>query len=180
MFRIDRVSLVLAALGLIAGSAALAQGFETGRTYIGPRLWFGNLNGAVAFGVQGERGVTQPGEAGPGIISAGVGLDWYSWSYDYAFGSYDYSVVPIQGFGNYHFLVKSEPRIDPYAGLALVYQIVSASWDGAGTAAGDASDSTFDIAAHAGARYFVTPSFAVQAQVGFGYGTIALGATWKF
>jgi hypothetical protein len=143
-------------------------------------VWFGNLNGAVAIGAQAERGFTKPGEAGPGVISGGVGLDWYSWSNDYAFGSYDYSVVPIQGFSNYHFFIPSEPRLDPYAGVALVYQIVSASWDGAGDATVSASDSSFDIAAHAGMRYFLTPSFAVQGQLGFGYGTIALGATWKF
>jgi hypothetical protein len=142
-------------------------------------MWVGNLNGAVAIGVQAERGLTEPGDAGPGIISAGVGLDWYSWSYDYPFGSYDYSVVPLQGFSNYHFPVPSQPQLDPYAGLALVYQFVSASWDGSGVEAGGASASGLDVAAHAGMRYFISPAFAVQGQLGFGYGTLALGVTWK-
>ena len=165
----------------IGSSTARAAGFETGKYYAGPRVWLGNLNGAVAIGGQIERGLTQPGSAGSGTISGGTGVDWYSWSQDYGVsGSYDYTVIPIQFFSNYHFLVKSNPKIDPYAGLALVYSSVSSSWSGSGASSGfSAGGSTTDFAGQAGVRYFLKDNFALQGQIGFGYGTIGLGVTWK-
>ena len=33
-------------------------------------------------------------------------------------------------------------------------------------------------AGQAGARYFVSDRFSLQGQIGFGYGTLGLGATW--
>lgn len=155
-----------------------AQGFETGPIYAGPRIWTGNLNGATAIGVQAEKGFTAPGKYGTGIIAGGVGVDRYAWSTTFPGGEYEYSVVPIQVFGNYHFKVASQPKLDPYAGLAFVYSIVSASYSGIGTAS--ASSSGSDIAGQVGARYFLTDKFAVQGQLGFGYGTLSAGATWRF
>jgi hypothetical protein len=164
--------------------AARSQ-FETGAFYAGPRLWLGNLNGAVAIGGQVERAFTQPGRAGPGIIGGGVGVDWYSWSQGYAVpgfsGEWKYSVIPIQVFGNYHFVLADNKKFDPYLGLALVHQRTSWSWSGTGAVpSGGASGSTTDLAGQAGLRYFLNDKFAVQGQLGFGYGTLGLGAAWKF
>ena len=162
------------------GEPAATSDFETGPFYAGPRLWLGNLNGAVAIGGQIERGFTKAGQYGPGIIGGGVGLDWYSWSYDYPFGgSYKYSVIPIQIFSNYHFVIPNNKKLDPYAGLALVYSIVSASWEGSGIAASADGNSTA-FAGQAGLRYFLKDNLALQGQIGFGYGTLGIGATWKF
>ena len=160
-------------------SAAGPALFETGKFYAGPRIWIGNLNGAVAIGGAIERGFTQAGAYGPGIIAGGIGIDHYSWDFDYAFGRYDYSVTPIQLFGNYHFPIPNQPKIDPYVGLAFVYSLVSASWDGGGVAA-EADGNYTDFAGQAGVRYFLTPKVALQGQIGFGYGTLGIGATWKF
>lgn len=167
---------VLASLS--AASAVSAQGFATGAIYAGPRIWTGNLNGATAIGVQAEKGLTAPGKYGPGVISAGLGVDWYSWDFSYPGGKYEYSVVPIQAFSNYHFVVKSQPKLDPYAGLALVYSVVNATVTGLGSASASASGT--DIAGQVGARWFFTEKFAAQGQLGFGYGTLSVGATWKF
>lgn len=166
--------------GKSAAAGTGARQFESGAYYGGPRVWIGNLNGATAIGAQVERGLTQPGQYGPGIISGGVGIDYYSWSFDYPVGSYKYSVIPVQAFSNYHFIINSNRKIDPYLGLALVYQKVSASWNGSGIAGSSTASSGLDFAGQAGARYFLTDKFAVQGQLGFGYGTIGLGATWKF
>ena len=166
-----------------AAPAAAAQ-FQTGALYAGPRLWLGNLNGAVAIGGQVERGFTRPGQAGPGIIGAGIGVDWYSWSQRYGVGAFNgewkYSVVPVQLFGNYHFVLGDFKKLDPYLGLALVYSHYSTSWSGTGTAPTGATASTTDLAGQGGVRYFVSDKLAVQGQLGFGYGTLGLGATWKF
>jgi len=57
---------------------------------------------------------------------------------------------------------------------------VNASWSGSGASSGfSASGNTTDIAGQAGVRYFLKDNFAIQGQVGFGYGTIGLGVTWK-
>jgi hypothetical protein len=183
----------IVALLLAAGSPLLAQNtagaasastsagsqFRTGALYAGPRLWLGNLNGSMAIGGQVERGITQPGAYGPGIIAGGVGVDYYSWSFAYPTGKYSYSVIPLQAFGNYHFVLKGKERFDPYVGLAFVYSVVNASWSGSGVAASaNASGATF--AGQAGMRYFLSEKVALQGQLGFGYGTLGLGASWRF
>lgn len=163
-----------------SAEAKPAGQFDVGSFYAGPRIWLGNLNGAVAIGGQIEKGFTPAGRYGPGIIAGGVGLDYYKWDFDYpGAGSYNYSVIPIQVFGNYHFVIESNKKLDPYAGLAIVYSLVNASWEGAGVAA-SADGNYTDIAGQAGVRYFLTEKMAVQGQVGFGYGTLGIGATWKF
>lgn len=155
--------------------------FRTGVVYAGPRVWLGNLNGAIAFGLQAERGFTQAEEYGPGIITGGAGIDFYSWSFAYpGLGEYRYSVVPIQVFSNYHFPIPSLPKVDPYLGLALVYSIVNASWSGLGTPGVSTAASSLAFAGQGGARYFVNERLAIQGQIGFGYGTLGLGATWRF
>ena len=169
----------LALLGLaLAGSPAAAQ-FKTGSIYAGPRVWLGHLNGALAIGGQIEKGLTKAGDVGEGIISGGVGIDFYSWKRDHTGGSYKYSVIPLQVFSNYHFVIKSNPKVDPYLGLALVYSVVSSSVNGNGITGG-ASGSSAAFAGQGGVRYFLTEKFALQGQIGFGYGTIGLGVTWKF
>jgi hypothetical protein len=177
--RFSFVSVLPFALALAFAAPAAAQQFDAGLLYAGPRVWVGNLNGTVAFGGQLERGFTKPGDVGPGIIAAGAGIDFYRWSSDLTVGRYSYSVVPIQLFGNYHFLIAANRRFDPYVGLALVYQVVSASWDGPGTGGATSSGSGAVFAGQAGLRYFMSPRFAFQGQVGFGYGTLGLGATMR-
>lgn len=184
MFATPARALVLAALAAVPALAQLpataTRQFQTGPYYAGPRVWLGNLNGAVAIGGQVERGFTQAGAYGPGIIAGGVGIDYYSWDQRFPGGRYSYSVVPFQLFGNYHFVVEGNRKLDPYLGLALVYSHVNASWSGAGAGGSTGAGSGVDIAGQGGVRYFVTDRAAVQAQVGFGYGTLGLGGAWRF
>jgi hypothetical protein len=56
---------------------------------------------------------------------------------------------------------------------------VSSSWSGTGTPA-SASASSAAFAGQGGIRYFLKPNFAIQGQVGFGYGTLGLGTSWGF
>ncbi|MBL0890969.1 MAG: hypothetical protein IBJ19_10175 [Gemmatimonadaceae bacterium] len=169
---------VLLLSSLPAATALQAQGFATGAIYAGPRIWTGNLNGATAIGVQAEKGLTAPGKYGPGVISAGHGVDWYSWDFTYPGGKYEYSVVPIQAFSNYHSGIKTQPNAEPYAELAMEYSVVNATVTGIGSASASASGT--DLAGQVGARWFFTEKFAAQGQLGFGYGTLSVGATWKF
>jgi hypothetical protein len=175
-----RSRLLPVAIAIFAAGATplFGQGYEVGPVYAGPRIFTGNLNGATAIGVQAEKGITKPGAYGTGSISAGAGIDHYSWNAAYPGGKYEYSVTPIQLFSNYHFKIASQPKLDPYAGLALVYSIVSASYTGIASASASANNT--DFAGQFGARWFFNDKLAAQAQAGFGYGTLSLGATWRF
>jgi outer membrane protein W len=77
-------------------------------------------------------------------------------------------------------VVTGHEKFDPYLGVALVYSHYSTSWSGPFAAPDGGSASTTGIAGQAGLRYFVSEKVAVQGQLGFGYGTLGVGATWKF
>jgi hypothetical protein len=78
-------------------------------------------------------------------------------------------------------MTLENPRLDPYAGLGVTYCIVSSPVDGPGLDQHDvtARANALFIGAHLGARYFVKPNFAVQAESGAGLGALSLGVTRK-
>jgi hypothetical protein len=176
-----RMTMALAGLALCA-QPAVAQQFANGDLHIGPRIWLGNLNGALAVGGQIEKAFTAAGDVGPGIIGLGAGVDFYGYSQSFdglGGGKWSYSFVPVQVFGNYHFVIDKNRKIDPYVGLALVHGIASASWDGPGTAPVGASASYTVFAGQGGIRYFLSERMALHGHIGFGYGTLGAGASFK-
>ena len=177
--RLSRIIAVAAlALSTIGVARASAQ-FEKGPFYVGPHIWIGGLNGATAIGAQIERGLTEPGAYGPGIISGGLGVDYYSYDFGLAATGYKYKYIPFQLFSNYHWIVESNKKIDPYVGLALVYNYVSVTYNSSTIRTG-ANGSGINFAGHAGLRYFISDNFAVHGQLGFGFGNLGLGVDWKF
>jgi hypothetical protein len=104
-------------------------------------------------------------------------------SYDYPYGSFKYSYIPIEVRGEYHFL-DHNPKIDAYGGVGVGYTIVSASstYNGPGANyftgySASGSYAVFDI--FAGGRYYFSPKFAVQGEVGYGIGFIRIGVAYK-
>lgn len=158
--------------------AADDTGFREGHLYVGPRVWAG-VYGTLAVGVHGEKAIGGPRpELGNGRIGVGASIDMYSYS-DGAFGyRWSYRVIPVTGFVNYHVTLK-ESKLDPYAGIGLGYYMVSTSVDGINTSASSARGSALFLGVQLGARYFVKPNLAVQAQTGVGLGALSLGVTWK-
>lgn len=158
----------------------ISEGFKEGHLYVGPRVWAG-VYGTMAFGVSAEKSLGGPRkDLGNGRIGVGGGVDMYSYSAGYAGYRWSYRVIPVSGFANYHMTLRN-PRLDPYAGLGLGYYIVSSSVDGPGLDHYDVSAraNALFIGAHLGARYFVKPNLAVQAETGVGLGSLAVGVTWK-
>ena len=93
-------------------------------------------------------------------------LHGYSWSYKY---------IPIGVTANYHFKLD-EPKIDPFVGLGLGYNVISCSVTG--TFNGDCGYSSGIYAiARAGARYFFSPKMAVYGDVGAGGGRASTSAS---
>jgi hypothetical protein len=177
------VAALSAATSLQAQPAATAkadssgiEGFTTGPIYVGGRIWAGGLegDGSLAFGGMVEKGFTKPGAYGPGIISGGVSVDYYSWGNSF----FNYSYVPVTVFSNYNFVLKNR-KLSPYVGLGFGYTTVSASVEGTRVGIGSALGSYSYFAAQLGGRYFVNDRMALQAHAGVGVGAISLGATFK-
>ena len=104
-------------------------------------------------------------------------------SYDYVFGSYKYSYIPIEVRGAYHFL-DHNPKIDAYGGVGVGYTIVSSSatYNGpysnlVGGYSASGSYAQFDL--FVGGRYYFSPKFAAQVELGYGIGFARIGLAYK-
>ncbi len=111
-----------------------------------------------------------------------VGIARSSW--DYPGYSFSYTYIVLGARGTYHFgdllkqALKGAP-LDPYVGVTLGYNIVSASSSGTLAAGASASGSYLLFGADLGARYWFTPKLAGQLELGYGVGVISLGIAYK-
>ena len=102
------------------------------------------------------------------------GSYWWKWTYSY---------LLIGARGAYHFKMKSD-KIDPYGGLMIGYYIVSNTyddnfdewWSGSNY---NAKSSYMAYGFYGGARYFFNPKMAVYAELGYGFGYLNLGISYK-
>lgn len=115
-------------------------------------------------------------------ISIGGIVGFTTSSEEWYWGKWSYSYVVIGGRGEYHFLEDSE-NIDAYGGITLGYAIVSSSWEDNGylgyhyDASASASYAVYGF--HAGARYYLSPKFALFGELGYGISYITVGAAFK-
>ena len=174
---------VAVALLAVTAQAATAQArstssFGLGYTDIGAVIGLGGLNGASAsFGGRFEHAVKALPDLGNGILGIGVSADYYSWSSGFTGYSWSYKYIPIGVTANYHFKLD-EPKIDPFVGLGLGYNVISCSVTG--TFNGDCGYSSGIYAiARAGARYFFSPKMAMYGDVGAGGAALNLGLGFK-
>jgi opacity protein-like surface antigen len=161
----------------VGARAGAVRGVEPGRLLLGARTWLG-VYGTASLGVDGEMALTRPGRYGPGMISAGAAVDLYRYSDRYGAASWSMNVIPVGAYANYH-LVLENRRFDPYVGLGLGYAVVSGSASVGGQSVSGARGSGVFTFGQLGARYFVTPNLAAQAQTGFGIGSLSVGVSWK-
>jgi outer membrane protein W len=163
-------------------AAAQAKGgsaiFTTGYTDIGPTVGLGGLNGASAsFGGRFEHAIKPLPDLGNGMLGIQVAAEYYSWSSNFVGYGWSYKYIPIGVTANYHFKLD-EPKIDPFVGLGLGYNIVSCSLTGTiNTDCGYNSGIYF--IGRAGARYFFSPSMALYGDVGAGGATLNVGLMFK-
>ena len=174
-------TLALAAACLaMAAVPALAQmkgaaNFSTGYTDIGPVVGVGGINGASAsFGGRAEHAIKALPDMGNGVLGIEAGFDYYSWSNSF----YSYKYIPIGVTANYHFKLD-EPKIDPFIGAGLGYNIVSCSGTGAfGTVDCGYSSGIYFIG-RVGARYFFAPKMSLYADAGAGGAALNVGLMFK-
>ena len=174
------LSIALAVLGLIIMCASARAQFEQNHHYVGATVGLSNVGSDVSFGADYEQCVT--GKVGPGRFGVGASVRYWSfddWYYGWAH-AYSLNYFAINGTGSYHF-APSDTRWDPFIGLSLGYYVVDADgpWDEYGYGRSHGGSRLY-LGLHAGARYFVTPSLALQARIGFDADVLSVGATWKF
>ena len=99
-----------------------------------------------------------------------------SWTGD----KWAYTYFLIGARAAYHLKLESD-KIDPYGGLMLGYNIVSfnepSGWDPSWNYSG--GDSYLMYGFYGGARYFFNPNMAVYAELGYGFGYLNLGLSFK-
>ena len=104
--------------------------------------------------------------------------DWGSYLTDDYKWTYTYFVLGARAA--YHLKLES-PKIDPYGGIMLGYTIVSFDEPSGWSSVYDYSggDSYLMYGFYGGARYFFNPRMAVYAELGYGFGVLNLGISYK-
>jgi hypothetical protein len=178
-----KTSQLMTALVCVAVSAAVASaqakstggGFVMGYTDIGPTVGLGGLNGgaSASFGGRFEHAIKPLPDLGNGMLGIQVAAEYYSFS-DVNFSA---KFIPIGVTANYHFHLD-EPKIDPFVGLGLGYDIESCSFPGS-SSFGCGFNSGIYFIGRAGVRYFFAPAMAAYADVGAGGATLNVGIMFK-
>ncbi len=168
-----------------AARPANAQ-FENQKNFLGAHIGLSGVGSALTLGADYERGITNVGEVGPGIIGVGGLFDYFSYgSSDYGYsdvGSWTYIDFGVTGM--YHF-VLSDKKWDPFVGLVLGYEVASWKWKGEYSYLNSEygyspSAGGFTLGGSAGIRYFLSDNWTAQARVGFGFYILAVGVDYKF
>jgi hypothetical protein len=109
----------------------------------------------------------------------GLAKSEYGWSY-WTGDKWTYTYFLLGARAAYHLKMKSD-KIDPYGGLMLGYNIVSykepSGWDPAYNYSAKSSYLMYGF--YGGARYFFNPKMAVYAELGYGFGYLNLGLSFK-
>ncbi|MFZ1080396.1 MAG: outer membrane beta-barrel protein [Candidatus Kryptoniota bacterium] len=158
-------------------STASAQ-FENQMNYGGVHIGLSGVGSALTLGLDYERGITNVGEVGPGIIGIGGLFDYYSYSENFVdAGSWTFIDFGVSGM--YHFVLDNK-KWDPFLGLVLGYEVATWKWNNAYYGNYSPSAGGFTLGGSAGIRYFFSDNWAAQARVGFGFYIFAVGVDYKF
>ncbi len=166
-------------------AAAQARGgvgsFHPGYSDIGPIIGLGGINGAsIAIGGRFEHGIQSLPSMANGTLGFQLGLDYWSWSRIVegppgVFYTWRITYLPIGATFNYHFKLD-EPKLDPFVGLGLGYDIVNCS---GGVSGACGYDSGLYLIARGGIRYFMNPGMALYGDVGAGAAALNVGLMFK-
>jgi hypothetical protein len=160
-----------AASGGVAAQATATGGVGVGYTDLSFVLGLGGTGDAgFSLGARFERVFKALPDLGDGHLGIMGSIDW--WKYDIGVGTiYDITYIPISGTANYHFNVKSNPKIDPFVGAGLGYWIVNTNFGGS-------YNSGIYFITRAGIRYFFSPKVAFYGDVGFGASNLNVGLSF--
>ena len=153
--------------------------YELNRSYLGPTIGLSFLGSTPQFGLNYEYSMQLQDF---GSVGFGGVFRYWSYSEDYFYGKWSYTDILIGAQGNYHFKVTND-KWDPWVGLTLAYDAGSVKWDGPYATYASPSYGGFFLGAQGGVRYWVSPTLAVVARLGYGslsYGALDVGVDFKF
>jgi hypothetical protein len=147
--------------------------------YVGPSIGLSFLGSTFQIGGNYEYALNVEN-----FGKIGVGGIFRYWGYSDAFntGKLSYTNIFIGAQGNYHFEIKGNDQLDPYAGLVLAYDGGSVSYSGPAGNYATPSQGGVWLGFQGGIRYFINPNLAITGRVGFGtlsYGALELGVDFK-
>lgn len=170
-------ALFAALMVTVLASRANAQ-FENQKNYAGAHIGLSGVGSALTLGLDYERGITNVGEVGPGIIGIGGLFDYFSYGDNQTYGG-TWTYMDFGVSGMYHFVLDNK-NWDPFLGLVLGYEIASWKWNTAYSGAYSPTAGGFALGGSAGVRYFFNDNWAAQARIGFGFYILAVGVDYKF
>jgi hypothetical protein len=169
---------LLAAFVVASFASTASAQFENRMNYGGVHIGLSGVGSALTLGLDYERGITNVGDVGPGIIGIGGLFDYYSYSENFVdAGSWTFIDFGVSGM--YHFVLDSK-QWDPFLGLVLGYEVATWKWNNAYYGNYSPSAGGFTIGGSAGIRYFFSDNWAAQARIGFGFYIFAVGVDYKF
>lgn len=149
--------------------------------YAGPSIGLSFLGSSFQIGGNYEYAIVIENF---GKVGIGGVIRYWGYSENFFGGKWDYTNILIGAQGNYHFEVKGNSKLDPYAGIILAYDGGSVSYSGPG---GDyitpSHGGGFWLGIQGGIRYWINPTLAITGRVGFGtlsYGALEFGVDFKF
>ncbi len=147
--------------------------------YVGPSIGLSFLGSTFQIGGNYEYALNVEN-----FGKIGIGGIFRYWGYSDAYynGNLSYTNIFIGAQGNYHFEIKGNDQLDPYAGLVLAYDGGSVSYSGPAGNYATPSQGGLWLGFQGGIRYFINPNLALTARVGFGtlsYGALEVGVDFK-
>lgn len=159
-----------------AAATSPIPGYVQGRTVISGSLGMGLANtyggnGTPLIAATAEYGVTP-------TISVGGSAGFATSKYGDAGYTVKYSYTVIAARGSYHFTkVATDKPLDLYAGVSLGYNHVGVSESGLYAYGYNVGASYLLYGLYGGARWYFNPKTAVFAELGYGLGELAVGAS---
>jgi hypothetical protein len=134
--------------------------FLSGSTELGPHIGVSNVSRATVLGVKFEEGIV---DAGPGIIGGSAKVDYYSWNAGGLIQTYFFIVASA----NYHIIFGDTSNFDPFLGIGIGYLYEKNSFPpSSGISYYNNDGSGFNFVFSVGARYYLSPGFALRLEFG--------------
>ena len=176
--------LILLTVIVVGLNAEYPTAFQPGEKIVQAGLGFGMMGlygdlviPPISFSVDIAKEIEGYPISFGGLIGIAKSEYDYAWYYDDYKWTYTYFV--IGGRAAYHLKLDS-PKIDPYGGIMLGYNIVSFTEPSGYSGTGYSGGSSYMMYGfYGGARYFFNPKMAVYAELGYGFGYLNLGISYK-
>lgn len=174
MKKIQLYSIVILTAVILCSSHenSFSQGFAPGKGFaqvdfgVGASTWGIPVYAGLDFGVSDA-------------ITIGPRVSFRSYNYGGGF-DYHYNIFNITFRGDYHYSYHIDAlpeELDLYGGLSMGYSI----WNETGDDTDPDGDSRFIVYAQAGARWYFTPNWAVNAEFSGGnFSGLEVGMSYRF